>query len=121
MERVAEVATAGGLAGGHALTPAVAERLEQAVEAVPTEASAQALRCFRGEYGHTTIRDGRRRVILSPLGATTIYFDVDAALRSTARLARAVADASDLEDANEVLHGLGLRTELDYERAHVER
>jgi hypothetical protein len=121
LERVAEVAAAGGFAGARGLTPAVAERLALAVDAIPTEASAQALRCFRGERGEATIRGGRRTVELSPLGAVTFYFSVAAALRSAARLARAVRDADDLESANEILHGLGLRTELDFERAMVER
>jgi hypothetical protein len=121
LERVAEVAAAGGLAGVRGLTPPVTERLERAVEAIPTEASAQALRCFRGERGTSTIRGGRRTVHLSPLGATTIYFEVSAALRSAARLARAVRDSEGLDSANDVLHGLGLRTELDYERSMMER
>ena len=119
LERIAEVAAAGGLAGVHGLTPAVAERLEAAVAVVPTEASAQALRCFRGERGTVEIRAGRRTVELSPLGAATIYFDVQVALDSAARLARAVRDADGLESANDALHGLGLRTELDYEREHA--
>ena len=117
LERVAEVAAAGGLAGVRGLTPALAERLESATELVPTEASAQALRCFRGERGSTPIRGGRRSVELTPVGALTIYFDVPAALGSAARLARAVREAPDLEAANDVLHGLGVRTELDYERS----
>ena len=83
---------------------------------VPTEASAQALRCFHGEIGPSTIRQGRRTVELSPAGALTFYFDPVAALRSAARLAAAVMDARDLDHANEILHGLGVRTELDYER-----
>jgi hypothetical protein len=117
LERLAEVAAAGGLAGVRGLTAAVAERLAGAVEVVPTEASAQALRCFRGETGTASIRAGRRSVELSPVGALSFYFDVGAALRSAARLAQAVRDAADLEKANEVLHDLGVRTELDYERA----
>jgi len=115
-ERIAEVAAAGGLGGVRGLTEGVVERLDAAVEAIPTEASAQALRCFRGEVGEVTIRDGRRRVQLSLLGALSVYFDVPAALRSAARLAVAVRDAEDLEDANEILHARGVRTELDYER-----
>jgi hypothetical protein len=121
LARVAEVAAAGGLAGVRGLTLPVVERLERAVEAVPTEASAQALRCFRGERGTTAIRGGRRTVQLSPVGATTIYFDPTAAVASAAQLARAVEDCSDIEEANERLHGLGLRTELDYERAFDDR
>jgi hypothetical protein len=116
LERLAEVAAAGGLSGARGLTPAVAERLEQAVKAVPTEASAQALRCFRGEIGPSAIREGRRSVELSPAGALTFYFDPARAVRSAARLAAAVTDARDLEHANEILHGLGVHTELDYER-----
>jgi hypothetical protein len=116
LARLAEVGAEGGLAGARGLTPAVVERLEEAVRAVPTEASAQALRCFHGETGPAAIRQGRRTVELSPAGALTFYFDPVAALRSAARLAAAVIDARDLEHANEILHGLGVHTELDYER-----
>lgn len=116
LERLAEVADAGGFAGARGLTPPVAARLEQAVEAIPTEASAQAVRCFRGAIGETTIRQGRRTVELSPVGALTFYFDVAKAIWSAARLAAAVIDAEDLEAANELLRARGVRTELDYER-----
>jgi len=116
LERLAEVGAAGGLAGARGLTPTVAQRLEEAVKAVPTEASAQALRCFYGEIGPSAIRQGRRTVALSPAGALTFYFDPIAALRSAARLAAVVTDARDLDHANEILHGLGVYTELDYER-----
>jgi hypothetical protein len=40
-------------------------------------------------------------------------------VRSAARLAAAVADARDLDHANEILNALGVRTELDYERDAV--
>jgi hypothetical protein len=116
LERLAEVAAAGGFVGARGLTESVAERLDRAVEAIPTEASAQALRCFRGELGDATIRQGRRTVELSPLGALTFYFDIAKAIWSAARLAATVIDARDLDHANELLHGLGIRSELDYER-----
>jgi hypothetical protein len=116
LDRLAEVAAAGGFAGARGLTAGVTARLAEAVEAIPTEASAQALRCFHGETGRATIRQGRRTVELSPVGALTFYFDVATAVRSAASLAAAVADACDLDHANELLHGLGVRTELDYER-----
>jgi hypothetical protein len=115
-ERVAEVAAAGGLLGAWGLTPPEVERLEAAVAEVPTEASAQALRCARGEYGPSTIRDGRRGVELSPLGAVAFYFEPEAAMRSAARLAAAVADAESLEAAEAVLAARGVRSELATER-----
>ena len=115
-ERLAEVAAAGGFAGARGLTPPIAARLAEAVDAVPTEASAQALRCFHGAIGETTIRQGRRTVELSPAGALTFYFDVAKTIWSAARLAASVVDARDLDHANELLHERGVRTELDYER-----
>jgi hypothetical protein len=121
LERISEVAAAGGLAGVRGLTEPVARRLEEAVQVVPTEASAMAIRCFRGDTGTTTIRRGRRTVPLSPIGALTFYLDPLAALRSAARLAAAVMDAGSLEEANDVLNALGVRTELDLEREMASR
>jgi hypothetical protein len=116
LARLAEVAAAGGFAGARGLTEGVVQRLEQAVEVIPTEASAQTIRCFHGELGEATIRRGRRTVELSPAGALTFYFDIAKAIWSAARLAATVIDARDLDHANELLHDLGVRTELDYER-----
>ena len=119
--RVAELAAGGGVAGARWLSAPTAELLERAVAHVPTEASALPLRCFRGEVGVTTIRGGRREVTLSPLGALTIFFDVRVALDTAARLARVVRHAESLEAANDALHALGVRSELDFERAALDR
>jgi hypothetical protein len=115
LERLAEVGVADGLAGAVGLTPEVANLLDQAVDVVPTEASALAVRAFRGESGQVEIREGRRTVPLSPLAAVTYFFLIPAAVRSAARLALAVRDASDLDEANAILRSLGVRTELDWE------
>jgi hypothetical protein len=115
--RLDELAAAGALAAEPLpLDAATAERLAGAVEEVPTEASALPLRAWRGETGAVTIRDGRRTVEIVGEAAATYLFDPAGALRSAARLADAVRDAADLEEANELLHGLGVHTELDYER-----
>jgi hypothetical protein len=116
LERLAEVGAAGGLAGAVGLTPEVSTLLEQAIEVVPTEASAQAVYAFRGLSGEVPIRDGRRTVLLSPLAAVTFFFLVPAAVRSAARLALAVRDSGDLEEANAILRSLGVHSELDWER-----
>jgi hypothetical protein len=116
LERVAEVAAAEGLLGAWGLTPAETERLEGAVAEVPTEASAQALRCARGEHGVSTIRGGRRTVELSPLGALSFYFAPEPAIASAARLADAVTGAGSLEAAEEILAGRGVTSELAFER-----
>jgi hypothetical protein len=63
------------------------------------------------------MRGGRRSVDLSPAASLTLFFDPEVALLSSARCAAAVYDAASLEDANELLHEMGIeRTELDYER-----
>lgn len=113
--QVARLAAEGGVIGVDAITGDMAAELERAVHEVPTEASAQAVRCARGEIGTATIRAGRRTVPLSPLGATTIYFDADRAVNGVARLARLVLEAADLAHAQELLAAAGVRTELDYE------
>jgi hypothetical protein len=114
--QLAWLATDGGLVGVDPITLELADELERAVREVPTEASAQAVRCARGELGVATIRAGRRTVPLSPLGATTFYFDADRAVNGVARLARLVQEARDLEHAHELLSAEGVRTELAYER-----
>ncbi len=115
LARIAEVAAAGGLCGARGITVAIAERLEAAAELVPTEASVLAVRAFRGASGAITIRGGRARVELTAAATLTFYLDVEATMRSAGRLARAVADAGSLNEANEALHRLGVHTELDRE------
>lgn len=116
LSRLAEVAAAGGFAGARGLTEPVATRLEQAVSLIPTEASAQAVRAFRGASGLVEIRGGARTVELSSVAAITFYLEVDAMIRATGRLAQAVDRAKSIEEASAALNAIGVRTELDLER-----
>jgi hypothetical protein len=115
LERVSEVAAAGGLLGAWAPTPEGLAELERAAEAVPTEASAMAVRCARGAMGETAIREGRRVVRLTPVGGLTFFLDCGVTLGSAARCAAAVVGATDLLDADARLGALGIATELRYE------
>jgi hypothetical protein len=115
LERVAEVAAAGGLLGTWGPGRDELQRLAAAVAEVPTEASAMALRCAAGETGATTIRGGRRTVQLTPAGGLVFFLDPLVALRSAARCAALVADAPSLEEANAILLARGIATELQYE------
>jgi len=114
--RLAEVEAAGGALGTLAPDEATLDLVATAVVAVPTEASAMALRCARGEIGDTTIRAGRRVVRLTPAGGRIAFYEPSVAIGSAARLAAAVGDAGDLLEADALLAGLGVRTELAYER-----
>jgi hypothetical protein len=115
-ERLEEVARAGGDLGDLPLPTEALDRVEASLAHVTTEASAMALRCARGETGRAPIRNGRRTVPLTPAGGRLICFDPAIAIASAARLAKAVADAPSLEDAQAILTALNVRTELDYER-----
>jgi hypothetical protein len=115
LARIADVAGAGGLCGARGLTEPVAQRLEGAMKLVPTEASAQAVRAFRGGSGQVTIRSGARTVQLSSAAALTFYLDVGVTVRTVGRLARTVDGADSLAEANAALNALGVRTELDLE------
>jgi hypothetical protein len=115
MLRLSEVGAVSGLDGSIGLTIDTANMIDWVVERVPTEASAQPVRAFRGETGDVPIREGRRTVHLSPAATVTFFFDIPLALRSAARLALAVREAGNLDEANGILRSLGVRTELDWE------
>ena len=116
LDRLALVAAADGLCGVRGLTEPVAARLEESLAMVVTEASAQAVRAFRGVSGQVRIRAGQRTLELSPMAALTYFLDVQATLSSAGVLARVVMEADGLEQANDALHVAGVRTELDLER-----
>jgi hypothetical protein len=119
LERLTELQSAGALLGAWGLTPQACDLVDAAGAAVPTEASLMAVRCARGERGRVPIRGGRRSVELTPLGALTFLFDPVAAASSAIPLATAVSPAASLEEAHEALMGMGVRTELDLERARA--
>ncbi len=114
--RFDEVALAGGARGESDPPAAALDAIETALPHVPTEASAMALRCARGETGSAEIRGGRRTVELSALGGRLLWFDAHAgARRAPRRLAAAVEHAGSLQEAHELLTARGVRTELAYE------
>lgn len=110
------IAKAGGLLGAWSLTPKVVAELEQVIQQVKTEASAIPVECARGAWGEKKIRYDERRVKLTPLTALTFYLSPSVVFQSLSRPARSVAQSTSLEEANEALHAMGLKTELDLER-----
>lgn len=113
------VAAAGGLLGGWSLTPKIAAELEEIVKTVPTEASAIPLECFRGATGARTIRGGQRSLKLTPLTTLTFFMSPARVCEAVCAPARAVCLSASLEQANDALHAIGIRTELDYERSLI--
>jgi hypothetical protein len=71
---------------------------------------------FKSPAGQVSIRGGARAFQRTALASVTFYFDVAVAYEKLGRLAQAVDPASNLEEANDALRALGVRTELDLER-----
>lgn len=113
---LSDLAAAGGLCGARGLTAYTAQRLEEAVRLVPTEASAQAVEAFRSGAARAAIRGGARYIERTVAATVTFYFDVRVAFSTRGRLAQAVDGAQTLDEANQAMGSLGVRTELDLER-----
>jgi hypothetical protein len=115
------VAQAGGFLGAWGLTPKVVAEMETVVREVQTEASAIPVECARGAWGEKKIRGGQRKVKLTPLAALTFYLSPSVLFHALSAPARKLAGARSLEEANDALHALGLKTELDLERERYQR
>jgi hypothetical protein len=76
--------------------------------------------CFRGAWGIKAIRDGRRTLKLTPLTTLTFFMAPEKLYEALSRPAQAVRESTSLEEANNALHGLGIYTELDFERDHYQ-
>ena len=117
LERLAEVGAAGGLAGARGLTPAVGAaargRGEGGTHRGERPGSALLPRSDRPVDDPSGTADGRA-LARAERSRSTSTRSLPCA-RPLAWRPRCM-DARDLEHANEILHGLGVRTELDYER-----
>ena len=113
---LSKVAKAGGFLGAWALTAKVVAELEQVIKEVKTEASAIPVECAGGAWGEKTIRQDQRKVKLTPLTTLTFFLSPTILFETLSRPAQAVRESVSLEEANEALHAIGLKTELDLER-----
>jgi hypothetical protein len=111
-----KIAAGGGWLGACSLTPKIAAELQDVIKRVPTEASEIPLKCFRGAWGETRIRGGDRSVKLTPLTALTFFLSATALFETLSKPAQAVRASTSLEQANDALGALGIKTELDLER-----
>jgi hypothetical protein len=115
-KNLSELAAAGGLLGAWGITTETADEMERLAKEVGTEASALPVNCFRGEQGLKAIRQGTCFVRLSPVCSVTFYLDPEVVAARGRSLAHIVRSCRSLEEANDALHTMGLRTEFDLER-----
>lgn len=113
---LSKLAAAGAWLGTTSLTPRTAAELAKVVQTVSTEASAIPVNCFNGAWGEGKIRSDERRVRLTPLTALTFFLSASKVLDTLSRPAQAVRQSASLEAANDALHAIGIKTELDLER-----
>jgi hypothetical protein len=111
-----KLAVAGAWLGTTSLTPCIAAELSEVIKTVSTEASAIPVQCFHGAWGEAKIRTDQRTVKLTPLTALIFFVSATKLFQTLSRPAQAVSQSSSLEAANDALHALGIRTELDLER-----
>jgi hypothetical protein len=90
--------------------------LAEVIKTVSTEASAIPVQCFHGGWGEGKIRSDQRTVKLTPLTALIFFMSPTKLFETLSRPAQAVSKSGSLEAANDALHALGIRTELDLER-----
>jgi hypothetical protein len=113
---LSKLAAAGGWLGAWSLTPKIAAELNEVIKTVPTEASAIPVESFYGELGQRKIRSGQRSVKMTPLTALTFFLATGILYETLSRPAQAVRASASLEEANNALHSIGIKTELDLER-----
>ena len=105
----------GAVLGSWGITQDALRKLEEVIAVVPTEASRLPVLYSKGECEETTIRNGTRPVSLSMASTVTFYFS-PGVLYENSKLAKAVSKSKSIEKANDALHLLDIRTELDLER-----
>ena len=113
------IALNGGILGSWGITQEILSLMERVVEVVPTEASRSPVIYAKGEFNGVPIRSGMRFVNLNYSSTVTIYIDPDVLFEKVSKLARAIAGSSSIEEANEKLNGLGIKSELDLEKERV--
>ena len=113
---LSKLAAAGAWLGTTSLTPQIAAELAEVIKSVSTEASAIPVQCFQGAWGEAKIRSDQRTVKLTPLTALIFFMSATKLFHTLSPPAQAVSKSRSLEDANDALHALGIKTELDLER-----
>ena len=118
---LARLAGAGGLLGAWGLTQRMTEELEEVIKSVHTEASAIPVESARGAWGERSMRQDLRKVRLTPLTGLTFFISPTVLFETLSRPARAVVGSASLEEANDALHQIGVKSELDLEREKFAR
>ncbi|WP_338603610.1 DUF1152 domain-containing protein [Sulfolobus tengchongensis] len=114
LRRISEIASLNGLLDIKGYDKETANLVERVLSNVNTEASRIPFEAFRGLYGEVNIRNGTRRVFVSPISAVMFFLDPIKVVE-TSLLYELVKDSSSIDDANRNLNEVGIYTEYDFE------
>ncbi len=114
LARIAKAMRIGGYRWIRGLTTPDIELLKQLTSKALTEASRVSLEALRGVYGDIVIRDGTRRVHVSPYSLATFILDARK-LYKISPMARIVHGTTSIREARTKLNHACVFTELDLE------
>lgn len=115
---IAAVAKRGGFLGARGMSDADKKVLARILPKTKSEASAMVLEAANGGYGERTIRQEKRKFILTPMATLTLYFD-PAVVYEISRPAKLIDKTKNLRDADKILRKAGHITELYIEEELV--
>jgi hypothetical protein len=93
--------------------------LEKLIPKTKTESSALAVKAAKGVMGEISIREGSRKVWLTPISAITFYFDPKVVFERISVVGRDLVPTRSLDEAQLVLERAGVPSELTFERNYV--
>ncbi|QGR18396.1 DUF1152 domain-containing protein [Sulfurisphaera ohwakuensis] len=114
LKRISEIARNEGLIDIKGIDKDMERDLEIILSNVNTEASRIPLEAFKGLYGEIPIRNGTRRVKVSPVSSIMFFLDPKK-VAYTSPLYDIVKNSSSLDDANRKLNEVGIYTEYNFE------
>lgn len=115
LSRIALIAKENGLLGAKGLTSYEADLIERILLKATSEASKIPLLAYRGFYGEYTMRNGTRKVWVSPLHTITFFLDIHIAYKLSP-IAKIVDNTKTLNEANIKLNTQGIYTEYNLEK-----
>ncbi|TRN02071.1 hypothetical protein DJ530_04875 [Sulfolobus sp. E1] len=114
LKRISEIASLNGLMDIKGYDEESAELVERVLNEVNTEASRIPYYAFKGAYGKVNIRNGTRKVFVSPISAVMFFLD-PIKIANTTILYEIVKNSINIEEANKKLNEVGIYTEYNFE------
>ncbi|AAK42522.1 DUF1152 domain-containing protein [Saccharolobus solfataricus] len=114
LKRISEIASLNGLLDIKGYDRETANLVGRILNEVTTEASKIPFDAFKGLYGEITIRNGTRKVLVTPISAVMFFLD-PIKIAETSPLYSLVKDSISIDDAKKNLNEVGIYTEYNFE------